>query len=168
MIDSLDQVVQTMDMLRPAGEYRMIGGVALDLLRGKITRPHNDIDLLVEETYVQEFLITAQENGFSVEREPWFVKLRSDSVKIDIWEGLRTQNHVMFGSEFDLCIPRKLYYASQNVLAQDRPITLAGNEILKALGAYSRHTEDYEFSLNLHTPDNQQDKVHLKAHTGYS
>ena len=131
--------------------YTIFAGFGFDALRGEISRPHKDVDMLVLKNDFKKIKNVIENLGYIGEtREGLFVIKRDDGSKADLEMVTLEENTIVIKGASKLTkIPKELFENSQKIELEGTSLSIASNEILKLWGLYDRKGNDLEFSKNL-------------------
>ncbi|MFC1723075.1 NUDIX domain-containing protein [Nanoarchaeota archaeon] len=133
--------------------YSVIAGYGLDGKRGKLSRRHQDLDILIKKDDLEKLESILKELGYTGERQEDLYKVyRHDGAKIDI--GLVTiedDEAVTYGSLAITRFPKTMFENPQKGKIEDFTFNIAPNELLKNWGIQSKTEKDKAYAKFLPT-----------------
>jgi hypothetical protein len=134
--------------------YFTTGGVALDGLRGRITREHDDVDVYVFEESLASIFRIFSLAGFPCYRQGSIYVIEDDHFAQVLPLRSEQDTFSFYGNRGDVHFPRELFYYYQKAnLADlpfgDQPFRVALNEVLVHDTQFSKHTADRDYSRTL-------------------
>jgi len=150
--------------------YVVFSGFAFDALKGKISRPHKDVDMLVLHDDFKKIKRVVKSLGYKgTSKEGLFTIKRDDGSKADLERVTHEKkNIVITGSNKLTKIPSELFEASQRVELEGLSLNIASNEILKLWGLYDRKGFDLEYAKALPVNTSLFEKIKRVQRTTYS
>jgi hypothetical protein len=131
--------------------HMVIGGFAFEAKRGKVTRAHEDLDVICKKEDEDKVMKLVKEEGFVISNKlnNRYKIGKKDGSKIDLYlaeaDGDKRVTH---GKRMSLSFPKDLL-GFQAAKLLDLDLKLAPNEILKKTGFESRFDEDIAIAEKL-------------------
>lgn len=130
--------------------YWVVGGLALDAKRGKITRSHGDIDICLLENDVRRTQRILFQNGFQITQQGLKFVFYKAGVKIDVFPLTDRGNFFERKREwFEAKYPKAIFTNSQNASIDGQKMTIPSNTGLRYYGEKSSHAADKKFATSL-------------------
>lgn len=127
--------------------YSVFAGFAFDGLRGKITRNHRDIDILVLKKDFDKIkkILESLDYDYEIINER-LRATRKDGAKVDLEMVSIQRNEIIISGKYKLTkIPLELFKKAQKGRIGNLAFNVASNEILKLFLQYDQKGNDKEF-----------------------
>lgn len=172
-IKKIDFLVEVCKSLKSSHtSYVLVGGFAIDALRGQITRDHADVDIAFLEENGDTIVYSLQRNGFRIERKSPFIRVAKKSgMHVDLYEWKQRNDELVEYMMYDVMvrIPRHFIEEKQFVFFQGIRLPVASKAFLISLLPFMSHEKDKQFvnilnaSLKLEFSQFQED-VFMSMH----
>jgi phosphorylcholine metabolism protein LicD len=130
-------------------EYWIFGGMALDGLRGKLSRPHEDIDIYIYYRDSKKLLDLASKKYECYKKGNMYL-IKKDGLKIDIILLAKNEsNYISYGNRAIAYYPKELFQDTIRVKIQDTNFRIAPIEVLVFESKYSKDKFDKKFGLTV-------------------
>ena len=130
--------------------YFVGGGFGIDGLRGRITRPHKDIDMYLFSEDLDALLSRFKKLGYSFFKKLNKIKIISKDLEIDILPLKKEdEKRYFYGNSANSYYSKKIFSKHQIGRLNGFSFRIVANEILVYYAKYSKYSEDKNFCNNL-------------------
>jgi phosphorylcholine metabolism protein LicD len=136
--------------------YYVFGGIALDGLRGSITREHSDLDLFIYEDDLEKFfeVMKSKKYTFTKRENMYFLdetnKNNKNNLKIGVLALTKEKNnYIVNGNKTLEVYPAEIFSKENQGEINKLKFSLAPNEVLAFESQYSKHPDDKKLGTEL-------------------
>ena len=147
-----------------------VGGYALDALRGKVTREHRDLDIVVLDGDIDGVLAILAKQGFAIHRKASFVwKATREPQTIDLFWWKRAGNGMI--QHVGACgigvrVPEAFWNSGRPVTLRGARFRIPSNDYLACMGPLTHEDSDVKFGNGLPTSAPLQCRVQTEQVDG--
>tara|TARA_Y100000031_G_C8140541_1_gene347362 strand:+ start:198 stop:887 length:690 start_codon:yes stop_codon:yes gene_type:complete len=149
---------EIMNILEPIEvSYFVVGGLAHDGKRGRLTRHHTDVDLAFLEEDISSAFSALTNNGFAIHmKTPYIYVARKGALHADIFNWKSTEDgQIQFVMHDQLIrIPRSFFMTGQNAQLMGSKFRIPSDKFLKSILPVMLNSKDREYvtGLNIEKP----------------
>lgn len=163
---SLEALKDTSNALKKI-PYWIIGGYALDIAVGRVTREHANADVLVKLTDIGKARTALEEHDYVTEQVHDKITATKEKKKINLLTmDEDKQDYTIRILNAIIKIPKELMTRTKGTL-EGTEYTRIPNELIKILNQYSLKEQDALIARNLQTNKNNIKKIKIKITTKY-
>jgi|APSaa5957512622_1039677.scaffolds.fasta_scaffold40538_2 hypothetical protein len=131
--------------------YYVFGGIALDSIKGYLTREHDDVDLIVDLSNKNLLIERLKQKGFVVEiDEEGLIKLKKRNFKVDILVFFKKSNKIFIdGRRAKIEIPFDFFKEENIGQVGDLKFKIVPKEFLVRTILYYNNEKDRMFLISL-------------------
>lgn len=148
-LDKLEELVGALD--ENGIDYSIFAGFGLDGIRGELSRPHQDVDMMVLREDYEEIKEVLGNLGYEGEVSDGLYKLkRNDGAKAHLeMVTVKGDEIVLTGPKKITRIPLEIFENTREIEIEGVAFRISSNEILRFWGSFDRTGHDREYSQSL-------------------
>ncbi len=130
--------------------YWVYGGIALDGIREKISREHDDLDIYLHTIDFEKTLEILCAEKYSCFNKGNMYLATKDDIKIDIvLLSEDSSQYVVKGNKTIARYPRNMFFTKKTASIEEITFSIVPNEVLVFESSHSIHEQDKEFGSKL-------------------
>jgi hypothetical protein len=141
--------------------YLVFAGWALDAKRGRVTRPHEDLDVYCLRSEFSKIKGILEKLGYKlVDKINDLHAFKKEGLKVDFCLLEEERGNLVTAVRFvKISFPKELFFNPQRGKIEDVEFNIPPNEILKADGLKSKKGTDAEFAKTLSVDESMNRKI---------